>query len=406
MPSYIIDEAKLEANLQVLASVRERAGVKILLAQKAFSCFELYPLVAKYLDGATASGLFEARLAHEKMPGKENHVFAPAFRAEDMPELLRVVNHIVFNSPRQVEKFGAQARAAGVSVGLRVNPEVSVATTPAYDPCRPGSRLGTTRGNWEKFKGDIRQPTADNRDDIRHSTTGCRSPNVESLAIDGLHFHCLCEQGVEELRKVLAGFEEKFGDLLPQMKWVNFGGGHHITRADYDVDGLVELLLDFKRRHPHLTVYLEPGEAVALNAGTLEATVLEIQPPGVDGISNAILDVSAACHMPDVLEMPYTPRVQMENVKCKMESDVSGGSYAYRFGGPTCLAGDEIGTYTFPHPLAEGDRVVFEDMAIYSMVKNNTFNGMPLPSIAVRRIDGTVETLKAFGYADFKCRLG
>ena len=406
MPRYIIDEAKLEANLQVLASVRERAGVKILLAQKAFSCFELYPLVAKYLDGATASGLFEARLAHEEMPGKENHVFAPAFRTEDMPELLRFVNHIVFNSPRQVEKFGAQARAAGVSVGLRVNPEVSVATTPAYDPCRPGSRLGTTRGAWEEYRGDIRQPTADNQADDRQSTTGCRSPNVECLAIDGLHFHCLCEQGVEELRKVLAGFEEKFGDLLPQMKWVNFGGGHHITRADYDVDGLVELLLDFKRRHPHLTVYLEPGEAVALDAGTLEATVLEIQPPGVDGISNAILDVSAACHMPDVLEMPYTPRVQMENVKCKMESDMSGASYAYRFGGPTCLAGDEIGTYTFPHPLAEGDRVVFEDMAIYSMVKNNTFNGMPLPDIAIRRRSGEVETIRRFGYADFAGRLG
>jgi len=382
MPKYIIDEAKLEANLQVLASVRERAGVKILLAQKAFSCFELYPLVAKYLDGATASGLFEARLAHEEMPGKENHVFAPAFRAEDMPELLRVVNHIVFNSPRQVEKFGAQARAAGVSVGLRVNPEVSVATTPAYDPCRSGSRLGTTRAAWDE------------------------AATRAALPLDGLHFHCLCEQGVEELRKVLAGFEEKFGDLLPQMKWVNFGGGHHITRADYDVDGLVELLLDFRRRYPHLTVYLEPGEAVALDAGTLEATVLEIQPPGADGISNAILDVSAACHMPDVLEMPYTPRVQMENVKCKMENDASGASYTYRFGGPTCLAGDEIGTYTFPHPLAEGDRVVFEDMAIYSMVKNNTFNGMPLPDIAIRRRSGEVETIRRFGYADFAGRLG
>ena len=417
MPRYIIDEVKLEANLQVLASVRARAGVKILLAQKAFSCFELYPLVAKYLDGAAASGLFEARLAHEEMPGKENHVFAPAFRAEDIPELLRVVNHIVFNSPRQVEKFGAQARAAGVSVGLRVNPEVSVATTPAYDPCRPGSRLGTTRGNWEKFKGDIRQPTADNRDDIRQSTIGCRSPNVECLAIDGLHFHCLCEQGVEELRKVLAGFEEKFGDLLPQMKWVNFGGGHHITRADYDVDGLVELLLDFKRRHPHLTVYLEPGEAVALDAGTLEATVLEIQPPGADGISNAILDVSAACHMPDVLEMPYTPRVTGAVIGGHSTNDDrhpgttsdfrrSASSFCYRFGGPTCLAGDEIGTYTFPYPLAEGDRVVFEDMAIYSMVKNNTFNGMPLPDIAIRRRSGEVETIRRFGYADFAGRLG
>ena len=406
MPRYIIDEAKLEANLKILASVRERAGVKILLAQKAFSCFELYPLVAKYLDGATASGLFEARLAHEEMPCKENHVFAPAFRTEDMPELLRVVNHIVFNSPRQVEKFGAQARAAGVSVGLRVNPEVPVATTPAYDPCRPGSRLGTTRGAWDSYCSQISIVTNVHKSQI----------SISAL-VEGLHFHCLCEQGVEELRKVLAGFEEKFGDLLPQMKWVNFGGGHHITRADYDVDGLVELLLDFRRRHPHLTVYLEPGEAVALDAGTLEATVLEIQPPGADGISNAILDVSAACHMPDVLEMPYTPRVTGAVIGGHSTNDdrhpgttsdfrQSASPSCYRFGGPTCLAGDEIGTYTFPHPLAEGDRVVFEDMAIYSMVKNNTFNGMPLPSIAVRRIDGTVETLKAFGYADFKCRLG
>ena len=397
-------------NLEILKGVSDRAGVKILLAQKAFSCFELYPLVAKYLDGATASGLFEARLAHEEMPGKENHVFAPAFRAEDMPELLAIVNHIVFNSPLQVEKFGAMARAAGVSVGLRVNPEVSVATTPAYDPCRPGSRLGTTRGALNAAE------TAAPHNAAKTAVPYMESRHLGGDLIDGLHFHCLCEQGVEELRKVLAGFEAKFGDLLPQMKWVNFGGGHHITRADYDVDGLVELLLDFRRRYPHLTVYLEPGEAVALNAGTLEATVLEIQPPGADGVSNAILDVSAACHMPDVLEMPYTPRItgadainSVPPVDCRI-SDVDAAcppaNRLYRFGGPTCLAGDVIGTYRFPHPLAEGDQVVFEDMAIYSMVKNNTFNGMPLPSIAVRRIDGTVETLKAFGYADFKCRLG
>ena len=280
------------------------------------------------------------------------------------------------------------ARAAGVSVGLRVNPEVSVATTPAYDPCRPGSRLGTTRAALDVWLGNCQLPTT----------------NYQLPTLDGLHFHCLCEQGVEELRKVLAGFEAKFGDLLPRMKWVNFGGGHHITRADYDVDGLVELLLDFRRRYPHLTVYLEPGEAVALNAGTLEAIVLEIQPPGADGISNAILDVSAACHMPDVLEMPYTPRVT--GAQPSNHQTIKPSNFLYRFGGPTCLAGDVIGTYSFPHPLAEGDQVVFEDMAIYSMVKNNTFNGMPLPSIAVRRVDGTVETLKAFGYADFKCRLG
>ena len=376
MPRYVIDEAALVRNLEILASVRQRAGVKILLAQKAFACYKLYPLVARYLDGTTASGLFEARLAHEEMPGKENHVFAPAFSAEDMPELLSIVNHIVFNLPRQVEKFGEMARAAGVSVGLRVNPEVSVATTPAYDPCRPGSRLGVTR---PAFNSQL------------------TTHNSQLTTLDGLHFHCLCEQGVEELRQVLAGFEAKFGDLLPNMKWVNFGGGHHITRADYDVDGLVALLLDFRRRYPHLTVYLEPGEAVALNAGTLEATVLEIQPLGADGIANAILDVSAACHMPDVLEMPYTPRVTGAD---------AAGAYRYRFGGPTCLAGDVIGTYNFPHPLTEGDTVVFEDMAIYSMVKNNTFNGMPLPSIAVRYMDGTVETLREFGYADFKDRLG
>ena len=400
-PLYIIDEAKLEANLQVLASVRERAGVKILLAQKAFACFDLYPLVARYLDGTTASGLFEARLAHEEMPGKENHVFAPAFREEDMPELLAIVNHIVFNSPRQVEKFGAMARAAGVSVGLRVNPEVPVATTPAYDPCRPGSRLGTTRAAWDAWLASSQLPTI----------------NYQLPSIDGLHFHCLCEQGVEELRKVLAGFEAKFGDLLPQMKWVNFGGGHHITRADYDVDGLVDLLLDFRRRHSHLKVYLEPGEAVALDAGTLEATILEIQPPGADGVSNAILDVSAACHMPDVLEMPYTPRCDVERLRgCDVEREKTSTPqrlnvstpqhYHYRFGGPTCLAGDVIGTYAFPRPLEEGDTVVFEDMAIYSMVKNNTFNGMPLPDIAVRRRSGKMELLRRFDYADFKMRLG
>ena len=377
-PRYIIDEAALERNLKILKSVSDRAGVKILLAQKAFSCAAVYPLCAKYLAGTTASSLFEARHGHDNFGG-ETHVFAPAFIPEEMDELLGLVDYIVFNSPRQVALYGEKARAAGGSVGLRVNPEVSVATTPAYDPCRPGSRLGTTR-----------------------TTLNSQLSTLNFL--DGLHFHCLCEQGVDELRKVLVGFEERFGDLLPQMKWVNFGGGHHITRADYDVDGLVALLNDFRARHPHLTVYLEPGEAVALNAGTLESRVLEIQPLGEDGISNAILDTSAACHMPDVLEMPYTPRVRIENVKCKMENGET--SHTYRFGGPTCLAGDTIGTYSFPHPLREGDRVVFEDMAIYSMVKNNTFNGVNLPDIVLRHVDGTEETLRRFGYDDFAVRLG
>ena len=374
MPRYIIDEAALKRNLGILKHVADAAGVKILLAQKAFSCAATYPLCAQYLAGTTASSLFEAKHGHDNFGG-ETHVFAPAFIPEEMDELLGLVDHIVFNSPRQVEKYGEIARARGVSVGLRVNPEVSVATTPAYDPCRPSSRLGTTRATMDEYSTGKKQ------------------------AIDGLHFHCLCEQGLDELKKVLAGFEEKFGDLLPQVKWVNFGGGHHITRADYDVEGLVALLTGFHARYPHLEVYLEPGEAVALNAGTLESRILEIQSPGADGISNAILDVSAACHMPDVLEMPYTPRVVGSRIGAE-------GPFVYRFGGPTCLAGDEIGVYSFDHPLVEGDAVVFEDMAIYSMVKNNTFNGVNLPDIALRRTDGGLETLRTFGYRDFAIRLG
>ena len=396
MPRYVIDEAALRRNLEILKDVSDRTGVRILLAQKAFSCAAVYPLCARHLAGTTASSLFEARHGHDSFGG-ETHVFAPAFVPEEMDELLGLVDHIVFNSPRQVARYGAQARARGVSTGLRVNPEVSVATTPAYDPCRPSSRLGVTRAALDAWLGDGRQP-----------------------AVDGLHFHCLCEQGVEELRKVLAGFESKFGDLLPRMKWVNFGGGHHITRADYDVAGLVALLNDFRARHPHLVVYLEPGEAVALDAGTLESRVLEIQPAGADGIANAILDTSAACHMPDVLEMPYTPRCRGAVVR-RLGGAVVNDPTAqppnhlttqppnhltvYRFGGPTCLAGDEIGVYAFDHPLSEGDAVVFEDMAIYTMVKNNTFNGVNLPDIVLRRADGSEEVLRRFGYADFAGRL-
>ena len=407
MPRYVIDEAALKRNLEILKHVADAADVKILLAQKAFSCAATYPLCAKYLSGTTASSLFEARHGHDNFGG-ETHVFAPAFIPEEMDELLGLVDHIVFNSPRQVEKYGEMARARGVSVGLRVNPEVSVATTPAYDPCRPSSRLGTTRAALDAAMGGPQSSAAAVEATMGGPQSSAAAVDAQERVppVDGLHFHCLCEQGVDELRKVLAGFEEKFGDLLPHVKWVNFGGGHHITRADYDVEGLIVLLTDFRARYPHLEVYLEPGEAVALNAGTLESRILEIQPPDADGISNAILDVSAACHMPDVLEMPYTPRVRIENVKCKMENGECPVSHTYRFGGPTCLAGDEIGVYSFDHPLAEGDVVVFEDMAIYSMVKNNTFNGVNLPDIALRRTDGSLETLRTFGYRDFAIRLG
>ena len=373
MPRYVIEEAALRRNLEILKGVADRSGAKILLAQKAYSCTATYQLCAKYLAGTTASSLFEAKHGHDHFGG-ETHVFAPAFVPEEIDEILSLVDHIVFNSPRQVEKFGEMAKRRCVSVGLRVNPEVSVATTLAYDPCRSGSRLGTTRAALDA------------------AAAGCQ-------IIDGLHFHCLCEQGVDELRKVLAGFEERFGDLLPRMKWVNFGGGHHITRDGYDVDGLVTLIVGFRTRHPHLAVYLEPGEAIALNAGTLESRVLEVQPPGGDGIANAILDVSAACHMPDVLEMPYTPRVTGARPL------QSSALFRYRFGGPTCLAGDVIGEYAFERPLAEGDAIVFEDMAIYTMVKNNTFNGVNLPDIAIRYADGSEETIRRFGYDDFAARL-
>ena len=383
MPRYVIDEAALVRNLEILKSVSERAGVRILLAQKAFSCTAVYPLCAKYLAGTTASSLFEAKHGHDNFGG-ETHVFAPAFIPEEMDELLGLVDHIVFNSPRQVALYGEMARKRGVSVGLRVNPEVSVATTPAYDPCRPSSRLGTR--------------LADLNASLSTRNFKLSTLNFELSILDGLHFHCLCEQGLDELKKVLAGFEEKFGEFLPQMKWVNFGGGHHITREGYDVEGLVALLNDFRTRHPHLEVYLEPGEAIALNAGTLESRVLEIQPKGADGVSNAILDTSAACHMPDVIEMPYTPPLVGAEKG-------AGGPYAYRFGGPTCLAGDEIGVYSFKHKLYEGDTVVFGDMAIYTMVKNNTFNGVNLPDIVVRHVDGREELVRKFGYGDFACRL-
>ena len=382
MPRYVIDVSRLKRNLEILGRVSSLSGAKILLAQKAYSTAATYLLCSDYLAGTTASSLFEALHGRRNFPG-ETHVFSPAYIPEEMDSLLKAVDHIVFNSPRQVALYAKLAREAGVSTGLRVNPEVSVATTEAYDPCRPQSRLGTRRRDLD--------PALD-----------------ETMPLlDGLHFHALCEQGLDELKLVLAGFEDRFGDLLPGLKWVNFGGGHHITRDGYDVDGLIDLILGFRKRHANLEVYLEPGEAVALNAGTLESKVLEIQPKGADGISNAILDTSAACHMPDVLEMPYTPRITGASILSQSPlGDGASDRFMYRFGGPTCLAGDVIGEYAFDHPLKEGDTVVFEDMAIYSIVKNNTFNGVNLPDIALRREDGSVETIRTFGYGDFAGRLG
>ena len=367
-PYYQIDEKALTRNLKILASVRKRAGVKILLAQKAYSCWKTYPLVAKYLDGTTASGLFEARLAHEEMPNRENHVYNPAFTESDFRSVVGWCDHIVLNSPQQVLRFADRAKRRGVSPGLRVNIGYSEVETAIYNPCAPESRLGT--------------PLAAVTDDV-------------IARLDGLHFHALCEQGADVFVRTLAVFEEKLAAFLPRMKWVNFGGGHHITRKGYDVALLVKTLKAFRRRWPHLEVYLEPGEAIALNAGELVTTVLEVNDWGHPF---AILDTSAECHMSDVIEMPYRPRITGAGMPREKR-------HTYRLGGPTCLAGDVIGEYSFAKPIKAGDRLVFEDMAIYSMVKNNTFNGMPLPSIVLKTTSGKLRKLREFSYTDFKSRL-
>ena len=389
-PCYVVDETLIEENLMVLRGVMERTGARILLAQKAFSMYALYPLISRYLCGATASGLYEARLCTEEMTAPvENHIYSPAFREEDFGEILKYSDHIVFNSWRQVKKFGERAKHEGKSIGLRVNPECSTQEGHAiYDPCAPGSRLGVTA---QEFV--TRLDTSEGK-------------RLLSL-LDGIHFHTLCEQNSDDLEKTLDAVEEKFGKYLADFKWINFGGGHHITRQDYDIPRLERCIRRMQEKYG-LTVYIEPGEAVALNAGFLVTTVLEtrrtevpVLPHGAsDGamLRLAILDTSAACHMPDVLEMPYRPPL-------RDSGDAGEKAFTYRLGGPTCLAGDIIGDYSFDRELGEGDRLVFEDMAIYSMVKNNTFNGMPLPAIALRRRGGECEVVRQFGYQDFKERL-
>ncbi len=379
-PCYVVQEEKLRENLEILRDIREETGCHILLAQKAFSMYSVYPLIGEYLDGATASGLYEARLGYEEM-GKENHIFSPAYREEEMPEILRMCDHIVFNSPAQLKKYRDQVKAAGRSMGLRINPECSTQEGHAiYDPCAPYSRLGTTI---EKFREEM------------------SDEDISSL--DGLHFHTLCEQNADDLAVTLRAVEEKFGEYLPGMKWLNFGGGHHITRPDYDRE-LLKKCIRHVRDAYGAEVYLEPGEAVALNAGVLLTEVLEIAD---NGMKIAILDASAACHMPDVLEMPYRPPLKGAGEPEEELSAADGGSerFIYRLAGPTCLAGDVIGDYSFDHELEIGERLEFGDMAIYTMVKTNTFNGMRLPDIVLERADGECEIVRRFGYEDFKMRL-
>lgn len=366
-PAYVVEKALLEKNLQILAQLEKDTGCHVLLAQKAFSMYYFYPFVQQYISGAAASGLFEARLAHEEMKG-ENHVFSPAYREEDFAEIVSICDHIVFNSFAQWEKFGPVALAQGRECGLRINPEHSTQEHAIYDPCSPYSRLGVRRRDF-------------------------RPDKLEGLS--GLHFHTLCEQNSDALAETLEAVEQGFGEFLPQMKWINFGGGHHITREDYDLALLRKCIRRMQEKYG-LEVYIEPGEAVALKAGFLVSSVLEIIEQQTGKI--AILDTSAACHMPDVLEMPYRPPVIGAG-------EAGEKPYTYTFAGPTCLAGDTIGTYSVDEPLTIGDRVVFGDMAIYSMVKNNTFNGMPLPAIVAVDAPGAWQVIREFGYADFKMRL-
>lgn len=376
-PCYVISESALRHNGEIIKGLRERTGCRVLLAQKCFSNYEVYDILSEYLDGTEASGLYEARLGHEKMPGRECHVFSAAYRSDEFDEILEYADHIVFNSLSELERYGERAKAAGKSVGLRLNPECSTQNGhEIYDSCAPGSRLGTRLDEFaslspEKFR----------------KLCGM---------LDGVHFHTLCEQDSDALETTLDAVESRFGFLLglPGIRWINFGGGHHITRDGYDIPRLERCIERMRKRG--LEVYLEPGEAVALNAGVLISTVLDIRPADRTGIPTAIIDASAACHMPDVIEMPYRPPLDGASDELPVK---------FRLGSQTCLAGDVIGVYGFAEPLRVGDRLTFGDMAIYTMVKTNTFNGMPLPDIVIERENGVCEVLRRFEYEDFFSRL-
>ncbi|HEL1981881.1 TPA: carboxynorspermidine decarboxylase [Streptococcus suis] len=366
-PAYVIDEAKLVNNLEILKSVQDRTGCKVLLAQKAFSMYATYPLISQYLAGTTASGLYEARLGREEFGG-EVHVFAPAFKDADLEEILEIADHIVFNSERQLRKHVDKCRAAGVSVGLRINPECSTQDEHAlYDPCATGSRFGV---RIDQFSEDLLD------------------------LVDGLHFHTLCEQNSDDLKTTLEAVEDKFGPYLHRIKWLNMGGGHHVTREDYDLDLLISSIQHMQETYG-LEVYIEPGEAIALNAGYLVTEVLDIVE---NGIETLVLDTSATCHMPDVLEMPYRPPL-------RHGFEAGEKAFTYRLSSNTCLTGDIIGDYSFEKPVQIGDKLYFEDMAIYSFVKNNTFNGIGLPSLVLMDQTGDCRIIKSFGYEHFKGRL-
>lgn len=369
-PAFVLDERRLKRNLVLLQSVQQRAGISIILALKGYALWRTFPLVKQYLSGATASSLHEARLIYEEM-GVQAHTYSPAYLPDDFEELLQYSSHLTFNSVAEYRRYAPRLASAAhkVSAGLRVNPEVSTVETDLYNPAAPGSRLGVAP------------------DGI---------PDGLPEGIEGLHFHVLCESGAEDLERVLTAFEQHYGHLFPQLRWVNFGGGHLMTRQGYDIDHLIQLLTDFRQR-TGLEVTLEPGSAIAWETGELVSTVLDIVHNR--GIATAILDISFTAHTPDVLEMPYRPRI------LGASAEPVPGQPTYRLGGVSCLAGDYLAEYSFEQPLEVGDRVVFWDMIHYTMVKTTTFNGVHHPSICIQREGGRVEVVREFGYEDFKNRL-
>ena len=369
-PAFVLDESLLRKNLELIDGVQKAAGVSVILAFKGFAMWSAFPLVRQYLAGATASSLGEARLCFEEMKSRA-HTYSVAYMPREFGQILKYSGHITFNSIGQFNKFGKKARAAGVSCGIRVNPEWSPVGTDLYNPAAPGSRLGEVVENFKKGLPE---------------------------GVEGLHFHVLCESTSHDLERVLENFEARFGQFLPKIKWVNMGGGHLMTRKDYDTAHLISVLKNFKKRHPHLEIILEPGSAVAWETGILVASVLDIVKN--KGIKTAILDVSFTAHMPDTLEMPYKPRIAGAN-----ENPAPDDKNLYRLGGVSCLAGDFMTEYSFEKPLKIGQKLVLEDMIHYTMVKTTTFNGVTHPDIAIWREPGRLEIVKRFGYKDYRNRL-
>ena len=366
-PCYVLDEQLLMKNLATIDRVRRESGAEIIVALKACAMWSIFPTLAQHSDGATASSLAEARLVFEEY-GEQAHTYAPVYTEREIEELMNYSSHITFNSLGQYERFGARALLRGISCGLRINPRYSPVETDLYNPCVEGSRLGVTR----EELGELPE------------------------GIEGLHFHVLCESRPEHLRKAFAAVEEHFGDLLYKVKWLNCGGGHLMTHAEYDCDELIEVIRDFKARHPHLRIILEPGSAFTWRTGYLVANVEDVVRNG--GVNTAMLNVSFACHMPDCLEMPYKPAIIGAH-------DPEEGEKAWRMGGNSCLAGDFYGDWAFDHELQVGERIIFEDMIHYTMVKTTMFNGVSHPSIAIASETGDVRIVKEFGYEDYKTRM-